>query len=264
MQSLFAIVDRQRGRRSCYGIAAEKLAAVDLPLPLAQLYGELGNMPGDRETPFPFSTQDHLIPFEFLRVQDSRLLFASENQGCWQAFTETTGQNPPVWFVAEEDEPVLEHPSLANFLVTLCLQEMTMGCPILYAGEELPDKLKACGHRVTPLWTEGLFPGYDRLLNPVFYLVDGGVLLYDKGWIGFSSSYESDQFAGALVDATRIHPPKTMPMSEYLARPGSSPIAERLYYEHLARDFQQQADQLQAKASECRRAAENAVRRGVD
>jgi hypothetical protein len=49
----------------------------------------------------------------------------------WQAYTEPSGDNPPVWFIADETDPVLEHPSLANFLVTLCLQELVMGSPVL-------------------------------------------------------------------------------------------------------------------------------------
>ncbi len=69
MQSLFALVDTLHGRRPWYGIAAEKLAAVNLPGPLAQLNGTLGNMPGDRENAFPFSTQVHLVPFELLREE---------------------------------------------------------------------------------------------------------------------------------------------------------------------------------------------------
>ncbi len=261
MKSLFAIVKTLHGLRSWYGIAEDKLSAVQLPLPLRLLYGQLGNMPGSHDSPFPFSTQDHLVPFELLRVENSRLWFAAENQGCWQAYTELNGDDPPVWFIADATDPVLEHPSLANFLVTLCLQELTMGCPYLYAGEELPKQLEACGHRVTPLWTKGLFPAFDRLLNPVFYLVDGGTLLYDKGWIGFRSPDECERFANALVNANRIHPPETLPISEFLARPDRNPIAERIYYERLARDFRMQADQLVAKASEYERAAINAVHR---
>ena len=67
MESLFAFVETQYGHQSWYGVAAEKLAAVSLPRPLVLLYGKLGNMPNDRERPFPFSTQDHLVPCELLR-----------------------------------------------------------------------------------------------------------------------------------------------------------------------------------------------------
>lgn len=255
MNSLFAFVETQYGIQSWYGVAADKLAAVSLPRPLEILYGKLGNMPNDRERPFPFSTQDHLLPFELLRLHDRRLWFASENQGCWQAYTETEGTDPPVWFTADESDPVLEHPSLANFLVTLCLQELTMGAPYLYSGNDLPSKLGSNGHRVTPLWTKGLFPGFDQLRNPKFYLVDGHALLFDKGWIGFRHEEEARRYAETLHDANRIHPPKTMSMSDYLAQPDRNPMAVRIYYERIARDYQAQADLYQAKADECWRAS---------
>lgn len=255
MESLFALVETLHGHQSWYGIATDKLAATSLPKPLELLYAKLGNMPNDRECPFPFSTQDHLVPFELLRNEDSRLWFAAENQGCWQAYTETSGDDPPVWFTAEESDPVLEHPSLANFLVTLCLQELTMGCPYLFAGDDLPTQLGAHGHRLTPLWTKGLFPGFGRLLNPQFYLVDGHVLLFDKGWIGFRHAEEAEPYANALQDAKRIHPPETLSMAEYLAKPDRNPTAVRLYYERLARDYQAQADLFSAKAEACLQAS---------
>lgn len=255
MESLFAFVDTQFGIRPWYGIASDKLAAVPLPRPLELLYGKLGNMPNDREQPFPFSTQDHLVPFEMLRISESRLWFAAENQGCWQAYTETNGADPPVWFIADESDPVLEHPSLANFLVTLCLQELTMGCPYLYAGDDLPSKLNASGHRVTPLWTKGLFPGFDHLRDPKFYLVDGHVLLFDKGWIGFRYEEEAEPYSKVLDSATRIHPRNTMSMADYLSQPDRNPTVVRIYYERLARDYQAQADLLRAKADECWRAS---------
>lgn len=257
MESLFAFVETQYGIQPWYGVAAEKLAAVSLPRPLELLYGKLGNMPNDRERPFPFSTQDHLVPFELLRTRDTRLWFAAENQGCWQAYTEIKGDDPPVWFTADESDPVLEHPSLANFLVTLCLQELTLGCPLLYAGDNLPSKLDAQGHRVTPLWTKGLFPGFDHLRNPQFYMVDGRVLLFDKGWIGFRYAEEAEPYGEALKDANRIHPPETMSMAEYLAQPDRNSTAVRIYYERLARDYQMQVDLLKAKADECWRASRN-------
>lgn len=36
-------------------------------------------------------------------------------------------------------------------------------------------------------------------------------------------------------------------------------MIERIYYERLARDYQEQADAMLAKAEECRRAANHAV-----
>src|SRR5688500_2141695 len=163
IDSLIAFVEVTHGIRRWYGIAAEKIGSVSLPRPLAQLYGSLGNMPGFESRPFPFWQQDRLLPFELLSVENGRLLFAVENQGCWRAYTEQSGDDPPVWFTIEEGQPEIEHPSLANFLVTLCLQELTLARPILYAGEGFIEKLEAAGHRVNPLWLEGQFPCLDKL-----------------------------------------------------------------------------------------------------
>lgn len=268
VDSLVAFVDQWHGIRPWYAIAPAKLNAVSLPKPLSRLYGSLGNMPGSDGRPFPFSSNDQLLPFELLRLEDARLLFAVENQGCWRAYTEAAGDDPHVWFRVDEDKPELEHPSLANFLVTLCLQELTMDCPALYAGEKLRKELESTGHRVNPLWLDGLFPGFDQLLKREFFLVDGRALLVDDHWIGFQTLEEADRYSDALQDATRIHPfeAETLSMSEYVLRPDRNPMLERIFYERLARDFQTQADEMQAKADvmqmkaeECQRAANRAM-----
>ena len=259
LDSLMNFVDDWEGIRSWYGVSEEKLNAVPLPQPLARLYGALGNMPGSDGRPFPFWHQDALLPFELTRTEQGRLLFAFENQGCWNALTETTGDDPPVWIVAGEDEPVLKHPSLANFLVTLCLQELTLGAPCLYAVEDVKARLEGAGFRVNPLWLQGLYPCLDRLLEAQFYLVEGRALLCHDHWIGFASLEAAEPFAELLTEANRMHPPQTGNLAEYLTQPDASPMVKRIHFEHLARDFQQQADSLQAKADECRRAAQRAL-----
>lgn len=256
LDSLIAFVEVTHGIRPWYGISAEKLSSVSLPRPLARLYGSLGNMPGGEDRPFPFWQQDRLLPFEFLRAENGRLLLAVENQGCWRAYTEPSGDDPPVWFATEEGAPEIEHPSLANFLVTLCLQELALGCPILYAGEGIIQRLEAAGHRVNPLWLEGLFPCRDQLRKPTFHLADGRILIRDDGWIGFRYPDEATPYATVLEHARRIHPPQTASLAEFHAMLERNPMAARIYYESNARDFQAQADSMQAKADECRRLAQ--------
>lgn len=253
IDSLIAFVEVTHGIRPWYGISSEKISSVSLPRPLARLYGSLGNMPGFENRPFPFWQQDRLLPFEFLRVENGRLLFAVENQGCWRAYTEPSGDDPPVWFAIEEGRPEIEHPSLANFLVTLCLQELTLACPILYAGEGFVEKLEAEGHRVNPLWLQGLFPCLDELRTLTFHLANGRFLIKDNGWIGFRHADDAAPYASVLETARRIHPPKSGgSMAEYLASPDRNPTVVRLYFESQARDFQAQAGLLAAKAAECR------------
>ncbi|QDV16360.1 hypothetical protein Pan153_09870 [Gimesia panareensis] len=262
LDSLINFVDDWQGIRSWYGVSEEKLNAVPLPQPLARLYGALGNMPGFDGRPFPFWHQDYLLPFELTRTEQGRLLFALENQGCWSALTEPTGDDPPVWIIAEPDEPVLKHPSLANFLVTLCLQELTLGAPCLYSQDGIKTTLDQAGFRVNPLWLHGLYPCLDQLLETQFYLVEGHALVYQDNWIGFASLEAAEPFAELLTEANRMHPPQTASMAEHLAQPDVSPMVKQIHsdqFKRVARDYQQQADSLQAKADECRRAAQRAL-----
>jgi len=139
--------------------------------------------------------------------------------------------------------------------VTLCLQELTLGHPILYAGEGLIQKFEAAGHRVNPLWLEGLFPCLDELRKPTFHLADGRHLIFENHWIGFHNADEAAAYAPVLEHARRIHPPQMGSFDEYLASPDRNPEVVRWYFEGEARKFQAQADSLQAKADECRRLA---------
>ena len=95
IDSLIGFVELWRGIRPWYGLSQEKIDEVELPRPLAKLYAALGNMPGTKESPFPFARQDQLLPFELLQLKDNRLLFAVENQGCWRAYTQLSGDHPP-------------------------------------------------------------------------------------------------------------------------------------------------------------------------
>jgi hypothetical protein len=79
--------------------------------------------------------------------------------------------------------------------------------------------------------------------------------MFNEYWIGFQYAEQAETFSSALDKCNRVHPPETRPMSEYLASPDRNPMAVRLYYERLARDYQAQADLFQAKADECLRAA---------
>jgi hypothetical protein len=133
-----------------------------------------------------------------------------------------------------------------------------MAGPILYAGEGLIERLEAAGHRVNPLWLNGLFPCLDQLRKPTFHLADGRILIYDDGWIGFRYSEEAAPYLPVLESARRIHPPQTASLAEYLASPDRNPTVVRLHFEAKARDFQAQADSLRARADECRRLAQGA------
>jgi hypothetical protein len=259
IDSLIAFVTATRGIRPWYGVEVEKLTAYPLPDPLRKLYGALGNMPGVGDTPFAFQCQDTLLPFEWLQRKDDRLLFAIENQRVWTAWTCLTGRDPPVWFTFDDDEPGIEHPSLANFLVTLCLQELTMSSDFLYAGDGMVKRFVEAGFRVSPLWMHGLLPVLDNLKTATFHLVNGNGIVYDDDFFGFPENEDSEKFQQVLVDADCRQPAHSMPMSDFLADtvPG---IVKRHYYESLAQNHQAQADLHQSRADECRRLAVAAMR----
>ncbi len=80
-----------------YGTAPEKLSPAAIPEPLRRLYAFAANSPGKNAWCSAFSYQDHLCPFELLRIRDGRLVFVWENQGVWQCGTLTEGNDPPVW-----------------------------------------------------------------------------------------------------------------------------------------------------------------------
>lgn len=259
MDSLLAFVEEWTGYvPSWYGVADEKLSATPLPKPLHRLYGTLGNMPGREGRPFAFSGQDTLLPFEWLRADGNRILFAVENQGCWRCFTDSQGDDPPVWIAIDDAAPELAPISLANFLVTLCLQEITMGAAITYAGEGMVEAFSKAGFRVTPLWLHGRFPCGDEWLPHRFHLVEGGALVQEDHWVSFR--FGDEEFSAALGEATRISPCEHRSVADRLYDPSIWAFAKKQVYERLARDHQQQADLQQSRADECRRLAEEVMK----
>lgn len=262
IDSLISFVEVWHGLRSWYGVDAEKLAESPVPMPLSRLYATLGNMPGEEDRPFAFWHQDRLLPFEWLETKGDRLQFAVENQGCWRAYTALTGRDPEVWLAFEEDEPEVRHPSLANFLVTLCLQEITLSSDVLYAGDGLIGRLKSCKFRVTPLWMHGLYPSSDKLRKVKVHLIEGKALIFDNHWIGLHSPDDEPQFQQALDGLTKIQPAQRMGIEAFLADPAGFPMAKRIIYERLANEHQAQADLHQSRANECRRLAQSVMEAG--
>ena len=256
IDSLLAFIETWNGGLpSWYGVSEEKLSAVSLPRPLRRLYAAVGNMPGERAYRSAFSHQDTLLPLEWLSSRGSQILFAIENQGCWRGYTEAQGDDPPVVFAFDEGEPEREGPSLANFLVTLCLQEITFGSPVTYAGDGLVEAFSNAGFRVTPLWLHGLFPIGNQLEPRTYHLVEGQAILLGDHWVGFRFDEDEERFSPSLRNARRIHPLEAVPVADWLNVPSISAFAKKMVYERLARQHQQQANLEQARADECRRLA---------
>lgn len=259
IDSLLAFIQEWYGwLPSWYGVSDEKLSATSLPEPLRRLYAAVGNMPGREGAPFVFSHHDTLLPFEWLRSDDDRLLFAVENQGVWRCYTEASGVDPPVWIVVDDGEPELAPCSLSSFLVTLCLQEITLGSQFTYAGDRLIESFSATGFRVSPLWMHGEFPLGEQWKRLAYHLVEGRALIQGDHWVGFR--FSEDEFLPALSEARRISPPTVLRMTDWLADPSTPGFVKKMHYERLARQHQQQADMEQSRADECRRLADEIMR----
>lgn len=195
--SLESLVDKWIGyRRPWYGVESEKLDRVELPQPLRWLYSFAGYWPSNNWHEHLFGTQNGIVPFECLSktADGEKLIFGSENQGCWIVSTLPVGDDPPVW-VSFDDEPwTLLTESLMEFLVTFCIQEIIYGSFRLGSGENLIKQFRDSGKQVTPIWLSGPFVSWGddprELID--FYLVDNCILATEDrcGWSG--GAFESD------------------------------------------------------------------------
>lgn len=80
----------------------------------------------------PFSTQDKLARLSDLDLDAPLVLVAWENQGVWGASFEPGTEDPAVQ-ISEVDGRLLKVcDSLDQFLITLCLQEATLGAPNVF------------------------------------------------------------------------------------------------------------------------------------
>ena len=172
-----------------HGIDERKLGETKLPEPLRRLYRFAGYWPSNSYWETVFAYQNMLLPFESLQTLDGKLVFAVENQGCWQVGTDSTGEDPAVW--VRENDPGSEwrqlETSLSRFLVTFCLHEMVFGSQHVAHGAELLRQFADAGCHISPLW---LAARYVWLHDAAtwreisFHLVDGRYLVMDDGWCG--------------------------------------------------------------------------------
>lgn len=89
-----------------------------IPQPLRIIHHEFGNFPLNHL----FGHHDRLVEVNDLKVQDRKITFAWENQGCWATKTEAYKTNPPVYL--ESGHKILEmFDQISDFLITFCLIE---------------------------------------------------------------------------------------------------------------------------------------------
>ena|ERR1700677_2453380 len=235
--------------RSWFGTSPEKLADAVIPDPLRLLYAFAANCPGKNAWCSALSNQDHLCPFELLQIKDGRLLFAWENQCVWYCGTLSEGADPPVWLRFDDGpwQPLCD--SLAQFLVTLCLQETVFGSAHVasrsknFAQNGLVRYFSENGRHVSPVWLDG---PYATTLNDngralkSFHLIDGKLFIMDDRWCGTND----DDLARSLPDLFRAAPQlppefqKEGPIWENTAFP---PTVRRHHLESLARRDEEHA-----------------------
>jgi hypothetical protein len=219
LSSLQFILQQFRGPfRGWHGIAPEKLAQSALPGPLRRLYSFAGNCPGDNPWASAFSNQDNLCPFELIRFENERLVFAWENQGVWCCGTLAEGKDPPVWVRFDEPAWIPLCDSLAQFLVTFCLQELVFGSSFLGHMENVSAVCERHGKSVMALWLNGPFPSPFNdgpVRQRSFHLVDGRTLIMDNHWCGTNDE-----------ELARELPELLKPQSEPEVRQSSVPIWE--------------------------------------
>ena len=178
-----------------YGVDVDKIAQTDLPSPLKWLYSFAGYWPSNNWHEHLFGSDDGISPFECLVKNDGKLVFGSESQGQWTVSTLDHGENPPVWISTDakpEWTPLCD--SLMEFLVTFCLRESIYGSVQTGTGENLIERFRNTGNRVTPIWLDGPYVGLEKQIDEFdyqkdkldFYLVDTWILATDKccGWRG--------------------------------------------------------------------------------
>lgn len=164
-----------------------------VPPPLRAIYEFAGRWPerhpeqwtDDGEGKRLFQSQDWLLNVEDLRIEADRLIFATENQGCWRAETLAGQDDPPVWCRREtEAEQVADR--LSHFLVTMCLQEIVYGSKHVLISDDDPESPNELVRTaVEPVWLNGPYVYTHRRTD--VYICDGRLLLMQElgWWLGF-------------------------------------------------------------------------------
>ena len=194
-------------------INLEEVAAWNIPQVLKDLYSFVGKYIGKR---------GFLITHDSLRINSSKgkryagkILIVSEREGCWGCYTDTKGEDPPVWTMDygwKEDSPKwkLVNNSLSQFLVTFCLAEAYTAsryhrCIKHFSSSVEPDKMLAAvdklGFDAYLLW-QGDYPTnliykdeHDFHCPNRFYSIEDAILV----WWSCATNYKNaDSFLTSI------------------------------------------------------------------
>jgi len=165
----------------------DELASWKIPQPLKDLYTFAGKYPGKYGI---FDTQDSLKINSGEDTYGGKVLIVDENQGCWSCYTETEGNDPPVWtehYGWKKDSPKwkLVNNSLSQFLVTFCLREALYASTYHFRFEEKIEdtvsKIRKQEYEVILLWQGIYYPVEDHVMSESnsFYLIEDSILVQD-------------------------------------------------------------------------------------
>lgn len=183
-----------------YGLSKSEVPDY-MPKPLRELYLFCGNWPHpvedvdnpetidleDKQPGIFQHGQDILMGVNNIERNNGRLTFLFENQGNWTCEVEENNDDSPVysdaatvWDENATGQEIVSR-SLANFLVTFCLQELVYNSKFMGT---LDDKLKkeSTLKKSDPLWLNGFY--VDKEPNRSFYLIEKKILIMDEYWFG--------------------------------------------------------------------------------
>lgn len=163
----------------------------NIPEPLKYLYSFIEKYLGQRAN---FCKQDGLYINSGKKTYEGKILIVGENQGCWHCYTDTEGEDPPVWtedYLKEHHSKLtVTNSSLSQFLTTFCLREILLSSIYCYNLKVKIDnavaEMKKQGYETVLLW-QGKYRQREYDVVPQldsFYLVEDSILLGDSCWCG--------------------------------------------------------------------------------
>ena len=172
-----------------------EIATWNIPQPLKDLYSFVGKYPGKQGI---ISTQDYLhINSGKEKTYGGKIIIVAENNGCWNCYTDTKGEDPPVWtedYGWKDDFPKwkLVNSSLSQFLVTFCLTEAFIASKyhrkikdlsLHNREQEVLAAIEKQGYDTYLLWQGNCITNvvYNEMLcTDCFYSIEDAILIWDN------------------------------------------------------------------------------------
>lgn len=172
-----------------------KIASYNIPQPLKDIYSFIGKYSNRQGT---FGQQDTLTisSRHNTYTHKGELAIVYEYAGVWTCFTETQGEDPPVWIKERRwydgyPQRRFVHDSLSQFLVAFCLQEAFIdskysqqigNCSAKIKSEEILTAIEQEGYDVSLLW-QGYYMSnavWDKKpsISHSYYVVEDAILIW--------------------------------------------------------------------------------------